>query len=116
MRRVTNFNEVVSEIKEHIIFELSFLFPELRKPIPMGMFYKTRCPFHRDRNPSLVHFGLKWIDRPQGWHCFACQSEGSIIDYYMERTGLPFFQSVIRLAKIFKIKVKWDDSGYPKRR
>ncbi len=116
MRRVVNFNEVVSEIKEHVIFELSFLFPELRKPIRMGIFYKTRCPFHRDRDPSLLHFGLRWGGKSRGWHCFACQSGGSIIDYYMERTGLPFFRSVLRLAKIFKIEVKWEDIRYSERR
>lgn len=108
MRRVSNFDEVVREIKKHVIFELCFLFPELRKSRPMGIFYKMRCPFHRDPDPSLMHFGLKGVGR-LGWGCFGCQSEGSIIDYYMERMELPFFRSVLRLAKIFKIKVKWEN-------
>lgn len=39
------------------------------------------CPFHDDREKS---FGVDLSSDPPGWHCFACNMGGSIIDFEMQ--------------------------------
>ena len=42
-----------------------------------------RCPFHDDREPSLVVSPAKNL-----WHCLgACQAGGSVIDWVMRSRG-----------------------------
>jgi len=44
------------------------------------------CPFHDDRNPSLVITPKKNL-----WHCLgACQAGGSVIDWVMKAEGISF--------------------------
>jgi DNA primase catalytic core len=48
------------------------------------------CPFHEDRNPSLVITPEKNI-----WHCLgACQAGGSVIDWVMRAKGVSFRHAV----------------------
>jgi DNA primase len=48
------------------------------------------CPFHDDREPSLVVSPEKNL-----WHCLgACQSGGSVIDWVMKRNGVSFRHAV----------------------
>ena len=54
-------------------------------PSGMGL-----CPFHEDSNPS---FNVN--DEENYWHCFACESGGSVIDFWMALKGCDF-QSAIR--------------------
>lgn len=50
------------------------------------------CPFHEDHNPSLS------IDPVQNvWHCFGCGKGGSVIDFVMEKEGIPFKEAADRL-------------------
>ena len=49
-----------------------------------------RCPFHDDREPSLVITPEKNL-----WHCLgACQTGGSVIDWVMKTRGLSFRHAV----------------------
>ena len=44
------------------------------------------CPFHEDREPSLVITPEKNL-----WHCLgACQAGGSVIDWVMRAEGVSF--------------------------
>src|SRR5690554_2121701 len=44
------------------------------------------CPFHLDREPSLVITPAKNL-----WHCLgACQAGGSVIDWVMQAEGVSF--------------------------
>jgi len=44
------------------------------------------CPFHPDRDPSLVITPAKNL-----WHCLgACQAGGSVIDWVMKAEGISF--------------------------
>lgn len=48
------------------------------------------CPFHEDRNPSLVVTPSKNL-----WHCLgACQAGGSVIDWVMKAEGVSFCHAV----------------------
>ncbi len=48
------------------------------------------CPFHDDRNPSLVVTPSKNL-----WHCLgACQEGGSVIDWVMKLRGVSFRHAV----------------------
>lgn len=48
------------------------------------------CPFHEDRNPSLVVTPAKNL-----WHCLgACQAGGSVIDWVMKAEGVSFRHAV----------------------
>ncbi len=51
------------------------------------------CPFHEDREPSLVITPSKGL-----WHCLgACDAGGSVIDWVMRREGVSFRHAVERL-------------------
>jgi DNA primase len=48
------------------------------------------CPFHADKNPSLVISPRKNL-----WHCLgACQAGGSVIDWVMKAEGVSFRHAV----------------------
>jgi len=57
-----------------------------------GSKFMALCPFHEDKNPSLSIDPVKNV-----WHCFGCQKGGSIIDFVMEKEGIPFKEAVNRL-------------------
>ena len=44
-----------------------------------------RCPFHEDREASLVVTPAKNL-----WHCFSCQVGGGPIDWMMQSRGVSF--------------------------
>jgi hypothetical protein len=44
---------------------------------PVGRDGKVRCPFHKDRTPSLHVYE----DPRRGWYCFGCGRGGSIYDF-----------------------------------
>lgn len=62
---------------------------------------KVRCPFHRDRTPSLHVF-----DTPErGWFCFGCRRGGSVYDFaaLLWQTGthgLEFIELRERLTRL----------------
>jgi DNA primase len=48
------------------------------------------CPFHADREPSLVISPKKNL-----WHCLgACQAGGTVIDWVMKMNGVSFRHAV----------------------
>jgi DNA primase catalytic core len=58
-----------------------------------GTDYLGLCPFHDDKEPSLVISPEKNL-----WHCLgACQTGGSVIDWVMKAEGVSFRQAVERL-------------------
>jgi DNA primase len=48
-----------------------------------------RCPFHEDREASLVVTPAKNL-----WHCFSCQIGGGPIDWMMKSKGVSFRHAV----------------------
>ena len=56
--------------------------------------FLARCPFHDDKNPSLVVYV-----KTQSFYCFGCGAGGGVIKFLMEMEGLSFKEAVISLAK-----------------
>ena len=46
------------------------------------------CPFHEDKTPSL-----KVYPGDRGWHCFSCDTGGSVIDLVMRMEGMTFSEA-----------------------
>lgn len=109
-RGIINWNKVIQGIKSHDLFELRFLFTELKrfKKVGRGKVY-FYCPFHFNSETHLpeTHPSCNWVFACEYFYCFGCGERGSIIRYYMLRREVNFHQAVIELAKIFKIKIKW---------
>ena len=61
--------------------------------IKQGSDYKCICPFHDDKNPSLVITPSKGL-----WHCFPCNIGGTVIDWVM-RTEKVSFRHAIEILK-----------------
>lgn len=57
-----------------------------------GADYLAPCPFHDDREPSLVISPKKNL-----FHCFGCGAAGSPIDWLMKTEGLSFRHAVEKL-------------------
>jgi DNA primase catalytic core len=56
---------------------------------PAGKDLLGRCPFHEDREASLIVTPAKNL-----WHCFACQIGGGPIDWMMKSRGVSFRHAV----------------------
>src|SRR5580658_2192405 len=56
---------------------------------PAGKDLLGRCPFHEDREASLVVTPSKNL-----WHCFSCQIGGGPIDWMMKARGVSFRHAV----------------------
>lgn len=46
------------------------------------------CPFHADKNPSLVLF------KDQTYHCFGCGAHGDVIDFVAQTRGISISEAV----------------------
>ena len=57
-----------------------------------GSDLKILCPFHDDKNPSLIITPEKNL-----WHCMACDEGGSVIDFIMKYRKLSFLEAVSEL-------------------
>ncbi|MBT6095088.1 MAG: DNA primase, partial [Rhodospirillaceae bacterium] len=58
-----------------------------------GREHQGLCPFHKEKTPSFT------VNEEKGfYHCFGCQSHGSVFDFVMETEGLNFPEAVEKLA------------------
>ena len=55
--------------------------------------HKGLCPFHDEKTPSFTVNDAKGF-----YHCFGCESHGSVFDFLMKTEGLSFPEAVERLA------------------
>jgi len=65
-----------------------------------GTVYKTHCPWHEDRHPSLTFY-----ERPNEnrCHCFSCGQGGSVIDFVMQCEQWSFHEACQWLSQEFGI-------------
>lgn len=65
-----------------------------------GSVYKTRCPWHDDRHPSLTLYERTNENR---CHCFSCGKGGSVIDFVMQSLGYSFKDACEWLSREYGI-------------
>ena len=63
-----------------------------------GHTHKILCPFHGDKNPSLLCYPGK-----RGWFCFVCNQGGSVLDFVMLLFGLDFIDACKKLNEDFQL-------------
>jgi DNA primase len=89
----------VSEIREKIdivTFIADYL--PLKKA---GRNFKTNCPFHNEKTPSLVISPERQI-----WHCFGCGKGGDVYTFLMEYENMEFPEALRSLAKRAGVTLK----------
>jgi DNA primase len=68
-----------------------------------GRNYMGLCPFHAEKTPSFTVSEEKGI-----YHCFGCQSGGSVFHFLMNYDHLTFPEAVERVAERYGITVEHD--------
>lgn len=86
-----------------IVDVISTYFPLKRA----GTSFKANCPFHNEKSPSFH------VTPSRGtYHCFGCGEGGNAIGFVMKYEGLPFIDTVKKLASKYGIALI-EESGTP---
>lgn len=67
--------------------------------------YRKRCSIHQGKNPT----SFTVFPDTNSYHCWSCDSGGSIINYVMETEGLGFSSAVEILCDHYNINIKSDE-------
>jgi DNA primase len=71
-----------------------------------GGSFKGLCPFHDEKSPSFN------VNPSRGFfHCFGCQEGGDVISFVMKMDGLPFAETVERLAEKCGVQLRYEEGG-----
>jgi DNA primase len=99
MLQKVNFS-IIKEIqdKADIVAVISNFIKLTRK----GNNYVGICPFHADKNPSLVVSPKKKI-----FKCFVCNTKGNVFGFVQQYKKVPFIEAVRMVAKL----IGYDDSA-----
>ncbi len=92
-------NSVIEQIRDsnNIVDVISAYLPLKRS----GANYKGVCPFHDDRNPSMMVSEQKQI-----FKCFVCGKGGNVFTFVQEYEKISFMEAVKKLAQRVGITVK----------
>ncbi len=92
--RVKEASDIVDVIGRHL---------ELKRS---GSAFKALCPFHQEKTPSFMVNPTRQI-----FHCFGCDTGGDVIRFIMLYEGLPFVDSLKKLAVRSGIELPERPSG-----
>ena len=97
LREATNdAHDIIKRIKAALpIYDCASRLTELKTSDKgAGRWYRGRCPFHDDQNPSF------WIDTERNlWGCHACGERGDVINLYAKNKGVTVNQAIKDLSK-----------------
>ena len=94
--------EKIAEIRNRAsIVEVVSDYVTLKKA---GRNYMGLCPFHSEKTPSFTVSEEKGI-----YHCFGCQTGGSVFHFLMQYDQLTFPEAVERVAKRYGIVIPRDE-------
>jgi DNA primase catalytic core len=65
-----------------------------------GSYLKGCCPLHNEKTPSFVV-----RTAAQTFYCYGCGKNGDVIQFVMERDGIPFLEALCFLAKKANIEL-----------
>lgn len=72
-----------------------------------GTSFKANCPFHNEKSPSFN------VNPSRGtYHCFGCGESGNAVGFVMKYEGLPFVDTVRKLAAKYSITLV-EEAGTP---
>ena len=92
-------SETITEIRDRAsIVEVISDYVTLKKA---GRNYLGLCPFHGEKTPSFTVSEEKGI-----FHCFGCQTGGSVFHFLMKYDQLSFPEAVERVAKRYGIEIE----------
>lgn len=94
----------VKELKERIGIENVISMYSMLIPIS-GKRYKCLCPFHEDKDPSLIVY----VDT-QSFCCFGCGFKGDMIDFLM-RIQNKSFKEVVKILRDYYRQVEAESHG-----
>ncbi len=98
-------NSPVQEIKEKIdVVDFLGRYLKLQRA---GKYYRTLCPFHKEKNPSFIVSP----DR-QSWYCFGCQNGGDIFTFLQKYENLEFYEALKVLAEKAGIDLRRADPNF----
>lgn len=92
-------NESVQKLKENInIVDFMSKFVQIHKS---GSNYMCVCPFHADKNPSMV------IKENEGfYHCFGCGAHGDVISFLQKYKNMEFIEALKELASMYNFPLE----------
>lgn len=85
--------EVVDGLNENI--DVVEFIGKLLPLYQSGKTYKTLCPFHKEKNPSLVIF-----PDTNSWYCFGCGAGTTIVDFVKLYYNMSFKQAINYLIAV----------------
>ena len=89
----------MNPIAEEIKSRLSMLMVAERYGLKPNRSGFISCPFHEEDTPSLKMYA----EPGRGFHCFGCQTNGSVIDFVMRLFRINYQQALARLDCDFGI-------------
>lgn len=92
--------ELIDAIKDRVT--LVDMLDELgiRKKRSGGNRYVVICPFHDEKTPSCMIY----TDEDK-FHCFSCQADGDVIDFYQQYLDIEFDEALSRLTDRLEIQI-----------